>query len=32
MLFTEEEFMVWRRAIMMIIKWYEKKFAEQKQD
>lgn len=32
MLFTKEEFMVWRRAIMMIIKWYEKKFAEQKQD
>ena len=30
MLFTEEEFIVWKRAIMMIIKWYEKKFADRK--
>lgn len=25
---TKEEFMVWRRAIMMILKYYEKKFAD----
>lgn len=32
MLFTKEEFIIWKRAVLMILKWYEKKFAEQEEN